>query len=108
MAMPGGGDPDNRRDLPGGWPGDVQNAFAENGRTPEQQKIFSAVRNLLQLRRQHAALRTGKLFHVFSDDDSYLFVRETDDERILVVFNNSPKPRTLTIAQPDTPLAGTL
>ena len=27
IGMPGGGDPDNRRDFPGGWPGDPKNAF---------------------------------------------------------------------------------
>jgi len=108
IAMPGGDDPDNRRDFPGGWPDDAQNAFTEEGRTPEQQKIFSAVQNLLELRRHHAALRTGKLFHVFSDDDSYLFVRQTDDERVLVIFNNGAKSRTLTIAEGNTPLADTL
>jgi len=62
----------------------------------------------LELRRHHAALRTGKLFHVFSDDDSYLFVRQTDDERVLVIFNNGTKSRTLTIAEGNTPLADTL
>ena len=108
IGMLGGGDPDNRRDFPGGWPGDAQNAFTESGRTPEQQKIFSAVQNLLQLRRRHAALRTGKLLHVFSDDESYLFVRQNDEERLLVVFNNAGKPRTLTIPQTDTPLAEAL
>ncbi len=105
IAMPGGGDPDNRRDFPGGWPGDPQNAFTEEGRTPEQQKNFSAVQNLLQLRRSHPALRTGKLSHVFSDNDSYLFVRQTNDEKLLVVFNNASKSRTLTIAAANTPLA---
>jgi neopullulanase len=108
IAMPGGGDPDNRRDFPGGWPDDPQNAFTEEGRTPEQQKIFSAVRNLLQLRRYHPALRVGKLFHVFSDDESYAFVRQTDDERLLVVFNNGAKPRSLTISEANTPLAEAL
>ena len=108
IAMPGAGDPDNRRDFPGGWPGDKQNAFTEDGRTPEQQKIFSAVQNLLQIRRQHAALRTGKLFHIFSDDDSYAFVRQTEDERLLVIFNNGSKPRALAIPQTNSPLAGRL
>ena len=105
IAIPGGGDPDNRRDFPGGWPGDAQNAFTEGGRTPEQQKIFVAVRALLQLRRTHSALRTGKLFHIFSDDDSYVFVRQSEDERLLVVFNNSQKARTLKLGQANTPLA---
>ena len=108
IAMPGGGDPDNRRDFPGGWPGDPQDAFTEEGRTPEQQKIFLAVRNLLQLRRRHSALRIGKLLHVFSDEELYGFVRQTDDERLLVVFNNGGKSRTITIPAADTPLAETL
>jgi glycosidase len=108
IAMPGGGDPDNRRDFPGGWPGDPQNAFTEEGRTPEQQRIFLAVRNLLQLRRRHSALRIGKLLHVFSDEELYAFVRQTDDERLLVVFNNGGKSRTITIPEADTPLADTL
>jgi neopullulanase len=108
IGIPGGGDPDNRRDFPGGWPGDKQNAFVETNRTPEQQQIFSAVQNLLQLRRRHAALRTGKLFHVFSDDESYLFVRQTDEERLFAIFNNADKSRTLTIPQTNTPLADAL
>jgi glycosidase len=108
IAMPGGGDPDNRRDFPGGWPGDPQNAFAEAGRTSEQQKTFFAVRNLLQLRRRHSALRIGKLLHVFSDEELYAFVRQTDDERLLVVFNNAGKSRTIAIPEADTPLADTL
>jgi len=108
IAMSGGNDPDNRRDFPGGWPGDAQNGFLESGRTPEQQKLFSAVQRLLALRREHAALRTGKLFHVFSDDDSYLFVRQTEDERLLVVFNNSTKPRTMVLPQANTPMEDAL
>ncbi len=105
IGMPGGGDPDNRRDFPGGWPGDAQNAFTEGGRTREQQRIFAAVQHLLELRRNHLALRAGKLFSIFSDDQSYVFVRATDDERLLVVFNNSPQARTLKLSQANTPLA---
>jgi len=63
------------------------------------------VRELLQLRRIHSALRTGKLFHILSDDDSYVFVRQNEDERLLVVFNNSQKARTLKLIQANTPLA---
>ena len=105
ISLPGGADPDNRRDFPGGWTGDKQNAFEEGGRTPEQQRIFSAVQFLLKLRREHEALRNGKLLHVFSDRDSYVFTRQTDEERLVVVFNNSAKARTLTLPQPTTPLA---
>jgi glycosidase len=108
IGMPGGGDPDNRRDFPGGWRDDRQNAFGEESRTPEQQTIFSAVRTLLQIRRQHAALRTGKLFHIFSDEQSYVFMRQTEEERLVIVFNNASNSRSLTIPQANTPLAGAL
>ena len=108
IAMPGGADPDNRRDFPGGWIGDKQNGFEESGRTAEQQNLFSAVQSLLKLRREHEALRDGKLLHIFSDDDSYVFLRQSEDERLVVVFNNSLKARALALPQPNTPLADAL
>jgi len=103
IGMPGGGDPDNRRDFPGGWPGDAPGAFRKEGRTGEQERIFAAVQKLLALRREHAALRSGRLFHLFSDDESYVFLRQTDDERLVVVFNNAKRQRVLNIPQADTP-----
>jgi glycosidase len=106
IGMPGGGDPDNRRDFPGGWPGDPKNGFTVEGRTAEQQELFAYVQKLLRLRREHAALQSGKLWHLFSDETSYVFVRETEEERVLVAFNNSTEPRALKIALNDTPAAG--
>jgi neopullulanase len=89
IGMPGKGDPDNRRDFPGGWSDDPKNAFTQAGRTGEQQEIFSYVQTLLRLRRKHPALQSGRLMHVASDDLSYCFLRSTEEERLLVVFNNS-------------------
>jgi neopullulanase len=89
IAMVGGNDPDNRRDFPGGWPGDVNNAFTPEGRSPRQQQIFSYVQTLLRLRREHPALQSGFLTHVASDDASYCFLRAMEEERLLIVFNNS-------------------
>jgi len=103
VGMAGGGDPDNRHDFPGGWAGDARNLFTPEGRTPEQQRIFAAVQKLLKLRREHGALRTGKLFHLFSDDGSYVFLRETDDERLVIAFNNQKAQRILTIPSANTP-----
>ena len=108
IAMPGGDDPENRHDFPGGWPGDARNAFTAEGRTSEEQRVFAAVQKLLKLRREHGALRTGKLFHLFSDEDSYVFLRQTDDERLVVVFNNSTKQRMLAIPQAYTPAQNAL
>jgi len=106
IGMPGAGDPDNRRDFPGGWREDAQNAFSEQGRTREQQDLFAYVKELLRLRREHAALRNGRLWHLFSDETSYIFARESEEERLLVVFNNNSKAREIDLTLLDTPLQG--
>ena len=106
MAMPGGNDPDNRRDFPGGWPDDPKSAFFESGRTPEQQEVFATVRTLLALRSEHPALSFGRLWHLFSDAQSYVFLRETEQERLLVVFSSAATPRDLTVPDTDTPVHG--
>jgi len=103
IGMPGGGDPDNRRDFPGGWIGDANNAFTQFGRTREQQETFSYVQSLLRLRREHAALRVGQLWHLASGESSYVFARESEEERLVVAFNNADQPRELRIPLADTP-----
>jgi glycosidase len=105
IAMPGGDDPDNRRDFPEGFPGDLHNAFAASGRTPEQQDTFAYVQSLLALRKAHPALRTGKQWHIGWDNSYYAFLRELPEEKPLVVYNNSSSSRELTIPVVDTPLA---
>lgn len=103
IGMPGGGDPDNRRDFPGGWAEDERNAFTRAGRTPEQEKIFATVQALLRLRQEHDSLRGGKLWDLACDDSSYVFLRESDEERLLIAFHNGASPKTLTISLQDTP-----
>jgi neopullulanase len=103
IAMPGGGDPDNRRDFPGGWHEDAKNAFTAEGRTPEQESVFQFVQDLLRLRQQHPALRTGKLWHLAADDTSYVYMRESEAERLVIAFNNATAEKSLRLALRDTP-----
>jgi len=108
IGMDGGGDPDNRRDFPGGFPPttkeDSRNAFTAAGRTPEQQDVFSHVQSLLTLRENHPALRTGKQWHIGWDDSYYAFLRDLPEEKIFVVYNNAGKIRDLEIPISDTPM----
>lgn len=106
IAMPGGNDPDNRRDFPGGFAGDAHDAFTEAGRTAVEQEVFAHVQALLALRAAHAALRHGRQWHIGWDDSYYAFVRETAQEKLLVVFNNASTPRIVTLAPSETPLQG--
>ena len=113
IGMPGGDDPDNRRDFPGGFPGDARDGFTPQGRTAAEQEIFAHVRTLLRLRGEHPALRTGKLFQLHGDDQTYAYVREyagsadgkQKPERLLMVLNNADQPRTVEFDLTDTPVA---
>jgi glycosidase len=93
IGMAGGNDPDDRHDFPGGFPGDQQTAFTQAGRTPEQQDVYAYVQSLLQLRREHPALREGIQKHAAVGDDHYAFTRETQGERWLVVFYKGFGPK---------------
>jgi glycosidase len=106
IGMTGGGDPDNRHDFPGGWREDPKNAFSESGRTAEQQQIFSFVQNLLRLRREHPALAEGRQWNLLSDESGIVFLRESDEEKVLVAFNLSKSARDLHVAVGETPAAG--
>ena len=44
--------------------------------SPEEQEVFTYVHSLLDLRKSHAALRTGKQWHIGWDDTYYAFLRE--------------------------------
>jgi glycosidase len=103
IAMPGGNDPDNRRDFPGGF-ADSHNAFTASGRTAEQQDVFAYVQALLALRKNHTALRTGKQWHIGWDATYYAFLRESPEEKLLVIYNNAPKTVALNIPVENTPL----
>ncbi|HZC65266.1 MAG TPA: alpha-amylase family glycosyl hydrolase, partial [Candidatus Dormibacteraeota bacterium] len=104
IAMTGGGDPDNRRDFPGGWIGDTQNAFTSNGRTAQQQETFLYTQSLIRLRHHHVALQTGKLWHLFSDASAYVFMRDTEEEHLVVAFNKDTTSRTVHIATNNMPI----
>jgi neopullulanase len=103
IAMPGGNDPENRRDFPGGWHDDPKNAFTPAGRTPQQQEVFAYGQSLLRLRLEHEALRNGQLWHLSSDDTAYIFLRETEGEKLVIAFHDGSNGRELNISLRDTP-----
>jgi glycosidase len=89
IGMPGGGDPDNRRDFPGGWPDDPRNAFIAAGRTPEQQGIWQHVQRLAHLRRELEPLRRGSMTNLCAKEQSYGYARSTPGESVFVLINNA-------------------
>ena len=92
IAMPGGGDPDNRRDFPGGFPGDARNAFTDAGRTGEERDVWNHLALLGKLRMELAPLRRGKSLDLLDEEQQMAYARVTETEAVLVVFNNDTKP----------------
>jgi neopullulanase len=89
IAMEGKADPDNRRDFPGGFPGDARNAFTAAGRRPQEEEMFEWTRDWIRLRTEHSALRQGRLIDLFYDDDAYVFARQDGSETVIVAFNRA-------------------
>lgn len=81
IAMKGGDDPDNRRDFPGGFPGNTQNAFTQAGRTPEQQAALEWITALTHLRREHLALACGGEQVLAANTDWLVILRDLQHER---------------------------
>jgi glycosidase len=94
IAIAGGGDPDNRRDFPGGFTGDARNAFTKQGRTAEQQDVFEHVQRLIRLRSELEPLRRGALTNLYASEQQYAYARTTDSASVIVAINNDTKPAT--------------
>ena len=106
IGMIGGEDPDNRHDFPGGWAEDQGNAFTAEGRTPDQQQLFAYVQKLLRLRAENESLRGGRLWHLAVDESAYVFLRETDEEKLVVAFHDGNTSKTMNVSLKDTPAKG--
>ena len=97
LAMDGGEDPENRRDFPGGFPGDTRNAFSEQGRTRTEQRIYDWTRRWINLRREHSSIRHGRLIDLFYDNDAYVFARQDNSETLVIAFNRKSQEEQVTL-----------
>ncbi len=96
LAMRGAGDPDNRRDFPGGFFGDKQNAFTANGRTAEENDVWNHVAKLGALRKDLVALRVGASYDLLDEEQQMAYARVANNQAVIVVFNNDTKPANIT------------
>jgi glycosidase len=94
IGLRGEDDPDNRRDFPGGFPGDPRDTYTAAGRTPGQERIWTWSRDWIALRRAHPSLRHGELIDLAAEPDYYIFARRSPGETIVIGLNRSPKPAT--------------
>lgn len=89
------GDADIRKDFPGGWEGDTNNAFSQSGRTAEQQKYFDFTSKLFQWRKTNEAVHFGKMKHYIPENNVYVYFRYTNNKSVMVVINNNIENQTI-------------
>ncbi len=83
------GDGDIRRDFPGGWKNDKNNAFTVEGRTETQEEFHSFTKKLLNFRKDNEVLHFGKLLQFLPENNVYVYFRYHENDRVMVVINNS-------------------
>ncbi|PRB04452.1 alpha-amlyase [Chryseobacterium sp. MYb7] len=90
-----GGDADIRRDFPGGWKSDKQNAFLPSAQTPEQKEFFQFTQKLLNWRKGKDVIHNGKTKNFVPQDGVFVYFRYNDKESVMMVINNNEKDQTL-------------
>ena len=78
-----------RRDFPGGFPGDTQNAFTKEGRTKEQQQMFQWLSKLLHWRQGNKLVTEGRQTQFIPVDGVYVVARTLNGKAILTVLNGT-------------------
>lgn len=90
IGMTGATDPDNRRMM----------RFDDELNNLEKQ-MLKETRKIIQLRKQHSALRHGDFQSLFTNENCFVYLRSDMHERVLVVLNKSARPQKIDINLPE-------
>ncbi|REC46433.1 glycoside hydrolase family 13 protein [Chryseobacterium pennipullorum] len=101
-----GGDADIRRDFPGGWKSDKQNAFSPAMQTPEQKEFFHFTQKLLNWRKGKEVIHTGKTKNFTPENNVFTYFRYNDKESVMVMINNNDKDQAVPLNRFEESLEG--
>ncbi|HSG26831.1 MAG TPA: alpha-glucosidase C-terminal domain-containing protein, partial [Candidatus Krumholzibacterium sp.] len=86
VGLKGGRDPDCRRTFPWNWE-----------EVDRRRGLHDYYRKIIGIRHEYSALRTGDFRTVLAEGKIYAYVREDDDDRIVVVLNNDAGARDVVL-----------
>jgi glycosidase len=89
------GDADIRRDFPGGWSGDSNNAFLKSGRTEAQENYHAFTKKLLNWRKNASVIHHGKTIQFIPENNVYVYFRTLKDKAVMVILNNSSQSQSV-------------
>ncbi len=90
FGMSGASDPDNRRMM-----------RFESQLTKDEMKTLTEVKKIINIRKNHSALRHGDFYTLKADKDIYAYIRSDMNERVLVILNKSKNTKTVSLKIPD-------
>ena len=88
-----------RKDFPGGFPGDIQNAFTREGRTQAQQQMFQWLGRLLHWRQNNPLITQGAMRQFIPFKGVYVIARQFEGKTALTILNGTSKPATMQVAR---------
>ena len=88
-----------RTDFPGGWSGDVVNAFTGEGLSDNQKDMQSFLKKVLTYRKTSEAIHNGKTMHFAPEDGIYVLARISDNETIVHIINKNEEPQELDLSR---------
>ncbi len=97
VLMKGGTNPDGwvRLDFPGGWEGDIKNAFTGHGLTTKEKDMQDYVKTLANYRKKSSAITTGKLMQFLPKDGLYVYFRFDETQTIMCLMNTDDKEKQI-------------
>lgn len=90
---------DVRKPFPGGWPDDNRDAFTRDGRTEQENEIFDHIHTLLKWRKSKSVIHYGRLTHFIPHNNTYIYFRYNETEKVMVILNNSDEEQKIDIRQ---------
>ena len=83
-----------RKDFPGGWKDDKQNAFTAAGRTTAQNECFDFYKTILHWRKNNEVISRGSMTHFIVENSVYAYARQLNNKTVFVMLNGSDKEIT--------------
>jgi glycosidase len=84
-----------RSDFPGGWAADPASGFTGEGLNPNQVRIQSFLKKILNWRKQKSVIHDGKTLHFAPSNGVYTYCRYNDSETVLVILNKNTEAKTI-------------
>lgn len=88
-----------RSDFPGGWSGDMVDAFTGVGLSDQASAAQQWLRRLLRWRKDKTVLHTGMLLHYEPVDEVYVYARYNESDKVVVLLNKSEQRVELDLAR---------